>query len=322
MRTRMAGQNDEAAKGGISGTMTPSAGGLESRFGCLRRPLERDELAWLDCIRAAAVAGEKALMPLVGTAAGRTVLGRGVGGDQTIELDQVTETAMLDVFAARAPYPYLLVSEETGYAGRADARWRLVVDPVDGSLNAKRGLEPFAAAIAVSVGITMADLLLGYVRDYTRGYEYVAFRGAGPILPREPITAVPDGAVEIVLIEAGRPDRHKFCYGDLVDLDPSGTGGTLRIRQVGSLALGICLVASSVADVLVAPVPSRAVDIAAGLLVLVEAGGGAASLDGTDLWGQPLDLERRAAFVAWRPGLDGGEIASRSRKLFAPRLGC
>jgi fructose-1,6-bisphosphatase/inositol monophosphatase family enzyme len=89
----------------------------------------------------------------------------------------------------------------------------------------------------------------------------------------------------------------------------------MRVRQIGSLALSLCYVAVGVADVLVAAVRSRSVDVAAGLAILREAGGGAAALSGEDIRTQPLDLEKRCAFVAWRAGLDGAEIIRRAKHL-------
>ena len=60
-----------------------------------------------------------------------------------------------------------------------------------------------------------------------------------------------------------------------------------------------------------------AVDIAGGLLMVLESGGGAASLDGSDLWSQPLDLERRTPFVAWRRGLDAERVLTAARAILA-----
>jgi fructose-1,6-bisphosphatase/inositol monophosphatase family enzyme len=124
-----------------------------------------------------------------------------------------------------------------------------------------------------------------------------------------------DDLVEIVLFEAGRPDRHHFRYHDLSAIGAVGCSRDMRLRQIGSLALSLCYVATGVADVLVAAVRSRSVDLAAGLLILSEAGGGAVTLTGQDILQQPLDLERRSPFVAWRPGLDEDEILYRSRQL-------
>ena len=87
------------------------------------------------------------------------------------------------------------------------------------------------------------------------------------------------------------------------------------MRQIGSLALALCHLASGTGDVLFAPVPSRSVDIAGGLLMVAESGGGAASLDGSDFWAQPLDLQKRAPFVAWRRGIDAERLVREARSI-------
>jgi myo-inositol-1(or 4)-monophosphatase len=263
---------------------------------------------------------------------GRVVVGRGAGGDRTLELDRVCEAAILRELQDQDPFAYSLVSEEAGVSGPADAPWRVVVDPLDGSLNAKRGLEPFAASIAVADGYTLGDVRIAYVEDYTRPRVFRAVRGEGLLLPGSDDAAGVDGPsfggcrhetdlVEIVLLEAGRPDRHHFRYHDLSAMGAVGCTRDLRIRQIGSLALSLCYVATGVADMLVAAVGSRSVDLAAGLLILREAGGGAVTLTGEDILRQPLDLERRAPFVAWRAGLDEDEILYRSRQLRCELLG-
>jgi hypothetical protein len=121
--------------------------------------------------------------------------------------------------------------------------------------------------------------------------------------------------VEVVLLEAGRPDRHHFRYDDLSVMGAAGRSQDMRVRQIGSLALSLCYVAVGIADILVAAVRSRSVDIAAGLFILEEAGGGAATFDGYEVMLQPLDLEKRCAFVAWRRGLDATEVVRRAREL-------
>ena len=118
-----------------------------------------------------------------------------------------------------------------------------------------------------------------------------------------------------MLLEAGRPDRHRFQYRELGAIAGAGQSGDMRVRQIGSIALSLCYLATGVADVLVAAVRARSVDLAAGFLILAEAGGGVASLDDSDVWAQPLDLEKRSAFVAWRAGLDGSALVSRARGL-------
>lgn len=306
------------------------------------RPLTTLEERWLACIASMAAAGKQAALGLSGKAAARLVHGRGAGGDCTLEIDQACETAMLSVLDCQAPEPYLLLSEEAGFRGSEQAPWRLVVDPVDGSLNAKRGLAPFAASIAVARGDRLKDVEIGYVEDYTRPRSFAAVKGVGlvtavehgegpctcasqpafPVLPpgasessRPELFGCASNRVEIVLLEASRPDRHRFSYRALGELVSACSETELRVRQIGSLALSLCYVALGSADVLVAAVPSRSVDVAAGLRILVEAGGGATALADQDLWEQPLDLEKRCAFVAWRAGLDPDHLIERSKQL-------
>ena len=278
-----------------------------------------------------AAAGKEAAQPLYGTAGGRVGLGRGAGGDETLQLDLACESAIREALAAAAPEPFVLVSEEAGIVGSEDCPVRVVVDPLDGSLNAKRGLETFCASIAIAEGRTLGDTTVAYIEDYTRPRAFAAIKGSG-LLQAAPAGS-PAGAlgawqpavsdeqrfksdlVEIVLLEASRPDRHHFEYHDLSAMGAIGRSKDLRIRQLGSLALSLCYVAVGIADMLVAAVHSRSVDIAAGLLILSEAGGGAAPLTDGDLLAQELDLGRRLGFVAWRAGLHPDEIIARTREL-------
>jgi myo-inositol-1(or 4)-monophosphatase len=307
---------------------------------------------WIACAARMAAAGKVAARSLYGTAAGRTMLGQGAGGDRTLEIDRACEEAIQVVLAAEASAAYRLVSEESGISGPENAPWMVVVDPLDGSLNAKHGLEPFGASVAVARGGTLGDVAVGYVEDYTRPHAFAAVKGAGLLLAGEPIDLKDERAswtetagaraagsrpadmalvepqrfdsdlVEVVLLEAGRPDRHHFAYHDLSALAAHGRSGDMRVRQIGSIALSLCFLAIGVADILIAAVRARSVDLAAGLLILAESGGGAATLDEADIWAQPLDLEKRNAFVAWRAGLDGTEIVSRARALQQTLLFC
>ena len=296
----------------------------------MRRPLTREEEQWLTCSLHMAEAGEAAAQPLYGTLAGRTLLGQGAGGDRPMEIDRACEDSIIRALEDHAPAPYRLVSEEAGLSGTPDAPWRVVLDPLDGSLNAKRGLEPFCASIAVADGSSLGDVRVAHIQDYLRPHSFSAVRGAGLVRTRlgaPPVSEELDryrfenDLVEVMLLEAGRPDRHHFPYHELSTMGGVGRSRDMRVRQIGSLALSLCYVAVGIADVLVAAVRSRSVDIAAGLLILEEAGGCAATLSGDDMRQQPLDLEKRCAFVAWRAGLDGEEIVRRARHLEAALIG-
>lgn len=277
-------------------------------------------LAWLSCLWQMADAGEAAAVPLVGTAAGRRPLSRGGGGDITVELDRAAEVAMLSVLRDQAPAPHRVISEETGELGCA-GEWWVVVDPVDGSLNAKRGLEYYGTTLAVASGPRLCDVVVGLVADYPQEHRYVALAGCGAVSTRNVDSAGLSTNVELILTEMGRPSNAVFSFRDMGILAGAGSNSgesvpDFRVRQMGSLALSLTNTALGVGDLLFCPAHARAVDIAGGLLFLREMGGGACAVDGGRLWEQPLDLERRTPFVAWRPGLSGTVMIERSRRLW------
>ena len=280
------------------------------------RVLSENEQHWLTCFSAMGAAGREAAEGLAGTAQGRTILGRGEGGDATLEVDKKAEEAILSALKMAAPEAYGVVSEEEGGIPGPPGSALVLVDPVDGSLNAKRGLPPYCAAFALGRGGTLADVELGFVADYSRRGVHAAVKGAGfaSSLPLEGLGAE-DPRIEVLLLEAGRPHGHTFAYRDLGRLAGEAAGTEMRIRQIGSLALCLCHLSAGIADALFAPVPSRSVDVAGGFLMVAESGGGSASLDGSDLHAQPLDLAKRAPFVAWRRGIDAERLIQEARAL-------
>ncbi len=129
---------------------------------------------------------------------------RGEGGDRTLEIDAAAERA---VFAELerlhdAGARFTVVSEERGTVDYGGDGTLVIVDPIDGSLNAKRGMTHHALSIAVAEGPTMADVVFGYVYDLGAGEEWVAERGAGAQLDGERLDPAPGRAPH-----ARRPPR-------------------------------------------------------------------------------------------------------------------
>src|ERR687888_849215 len=106
---------------------------------------------------------------------------RGEGGDRTLEIDALAEDAVFAELRGLhdAGARFTVVSEERGTVDFGGDGLVVVVDPIDGSLNAKRGLPHHAVSIAVAEGPTMADVVFGFVRDFGPHEEWVAWRGEG-----------------------------------------------------------------------------------------------------------------------------------------------
>src|ERR671929_935448 len=114
---------------------------------------------------------------------------RGEGGDLTLVIDAAAEDAVfselerLHANGAR----FTAVAEERGLVDFGDPGVLVVIDPIDGSMNAKRGLTHHALSIAVADGATMADVLFGYVFDLGPGEEWRAELGGGAFLDDQPL---------------------------------------------------------------------------------------------------------------------------------------
>jgi myo-inositol-1(or 4)-monophosphatase len=244
---------------------------------------------WLELCRSA-VADVDAVLERMPTRAEREpVVGAGRGGDETTAIDQAAEEAILARVREAAG---AVVSEEIGRVGGA-ALPLVVVDPIDGSLNAKRGIPFFSLSIAVAEGDTMDDVSFGFVHDFGSREEWTANRGGGAWLNGEPLGAVrPKDEVEILSFEA---TRTSFVARDA----PKVAELAHRLRIMGSLALSLCHLAAGRVDAVCSLKPARSVDIAAAQLLCVELGLEIDLFDvGEPFGAAPLDLEQRSRVVA------------------------
>jgi myo-inositol-1(or 4)-monophosphatase len=244
---------------------------------------------WLELCRAAVEDVEAVLERMPTRAEREPVVGEGLGGDETTAIDQAAEEAILARVREAAG---AVVSEEVGRLG-GEARPLLVVDPIDGSLNAKRGIPFFSISIAVAEGETMDDVVFGFVHDFGSGEEWTARRGEGAWLDEAPLGAVrPKDEVEILSFEATRTSLVARDAPKVADL-------AHRLRIMGSLALSLCHLAAGRVDAVCSLKPARSVDIAAAQLLCLELGLAVELFDVEEPFGAaPLDLEQRSRVVA------------------------
>jgi myo-inositol-1(or 4)-monophosphatase len=220
------------------------------------------------------------------------VLRLGRGGDDTTAIDQAAEDAVVARLVALGE-DFVLVSEELGERSfGAGGPRRVVVDPIDGSVNAKRGIPFFSFSLAVAEGPTMADVVFGYVYDFGSGEEWTAERSHGAFLDGEAVGALrPKERIEILSFEGTTaPAIAEKIPGvlDLVD----------RVRVMGSLALSLCHLAAGRVDAVCSLKPARSVDVAAAQLLLTECELAIELVDDPPFAAAPLDLVTRSRCVA------------------------
>ncbi len=249
---------------------------------------------WPVVCRACGHAVAESLRGLPTRAERERVVGAGEGGDETTAVDAAAEAAVVRVLEEEVAEGFTLVSEELGERvfGDGGTGLRVVCDPIDGSLNAKRGFPLFALSLAVADGPGMEDVFFAYVLDFGTGEEWTATRGEGARLNGEPLTGPgPKDEIELCVIEATRTDLLAEAVGRFV-------GFAYRTRVFGSLALLLCHLAAGRVDAACSLKPARSVDIAAAQL-LVRERGLAIDLPEDPPFGRArLDLEARSRCVA------------------------
>lgn len=249
---------------------------------------------WLAFCQAAAADIRGVLDELPTRTEREPVLAHGVGGDETTAIDAAAENAVVARLEElhRRGEEFLLVSEELGERAFGDSATRVIVDPIDGSVNAKRGLRHFCLSIGVSTGPAMGDVVFGYLYDFGTGEEWTATKGGGAQLDGKTLGEIgPKDKVEILALEG-------TLSASVADKAEALTGYAQRFRIMGSLALSLCQLAAGRVDAVCSLRDARAVDVAAAQLVVRECGIPISFADAGPWEVAPLDTAPRSLVVA------------------------
>ena len=252
---------------------------------------------WFGAMRRA-VAVHHELFEAEPTIEGRTSYeGVGEGGDHSLVLDRRTEDAVfeeLERLHGETGASFKAISEERGEVTFGDpaSEWRVVVDPIDGSLNARRMIPSHSLSVAIASGPSMADVELAYVYEFGAREEFTARRGAGAQLGERPLELNRELGFEVVGLESAEPAR-------IVPVLEELAGEAYRVRVIGSIAITLAYVAAGRLDGMLSARPCRSVDAAAAQLLVSEAGG-TVEFAGFDLGSADLGLNARYAVMAAR----------------------
>ena len=219
------------------------------------------------------------------------VLGRGADGGPSARIDRIAEEAVFRVLDYEEASLNVL-SEEAGFIDRG-GQATLVLDPIDGTHNALRGVPAYSVSLAIGHE-RLSDVQEALVRDLVSGATYYAAKGGGALLNGSPIRVRPydpaDVLVSVYLGTNAAPDASRIA------------ARARRVRALGAASLDLCLVARGAADLYymhsaTVETKLRAVDIAGGTLIVREAGGLVLDQEGRDL-DLPLSPTARTDLVA------------------------
>jgi myo-inositol-1(or 4)-monophosphatase len=238
--------------------------------------------------------------PLIGRKEASKKYERGAGGDITMYIDRVAEDVIIRSLK-KDNINCLLISEEIGeifIGDENEARKNqlvLIIDPLDGSNNAVRGIPYSSVSIAYATGTKMNDIIGGIVLNLNTKDLYWAEKGKGAFLNNEQIHVSNLDITQKCFFELDLPRRN--LMNNLEKLAPI-IRRFYRIRILGSTALTLCQIASGNMEAFVDLQESnRLLDVAAGFLILKEAGGKIFSLEGSKI-DYDLSIDVKFPFIA------------------------
>ncbi len=247
-----------------------------------------------------------AIHPILGSKKAAEKAQRGAGGDISMQIDLIAENIVINTLE-NEKVNLLLISEELGeqYIGNKEKAIKsqnvLIIDPVDGSNNAVRGIPYCSISIAYAIGKSIKDIKKAVVLDLVSKDIYWAVKGEGAFLNDNKIHVSNLNLSDNCFYELNLPKKSAFT--NIERLKPM-IERFYRIRILGSSALTLCQVAKGSMEAFINLRDSnRIVDVAAGLLILKEANGRFFSLDGSEI-DQKLSIDLKFPFVACNANLE------------------
>ena len=230
---------------------------------------------------------------MAGTAAARQEYGIGAGGDRTVEIDRLAEETAIRHLERLHHWGagFSLLSEEIGLRDFGSPYPLVLLDPIDGSLNAKQGLPLFATMLSLLDGPLVADVSVGHVRNLISGETWDAIRGGGAFhngRPLTPLRPADPNRIEVVGMES--------APANLIEARAL-LEQALKVRILGSMALSIAHTAAGGIDVHCSTIRARVFDMTASVLMVEEVGGVATDMAGASLGGLTAGLDTRTTLL-------------------------
>lgn len=226
-----------------------------------------------------------------------------IGADDILEkgahdfvtyVDKTCERMIVDRLAAILPEAGFIAEEGTSSKKGEVYNW--IVDPLDGTTNFIHGLSPFCTSIALQEN---EEIIVGIIYDPSLDECFYAWKDGGAFLNEKPIRVSPTDNLDTALLATGFPYSDYSLLDNYINLFKWVMLNTQGVRRLGSAAIDLAYVACGRMDGFF-EYGLKPWDVAAGALIVKEAGGKVGDFSQTNTW------------------LLGGEILATNDSIFMP----
>ncbi|MGQ0376936.1 MAG: inositol monophosphatase family protein [Nitrososphaerota archaeon] len=247
----------------------------------------------IEILREASKQVYQSVKNLAGTKDAAGDFGRGAGGDISRRIDVVAEKAVLD-YLKKINFQCVVLGEECGRVELSDnPKGFVIMDAIDGSANAVRGIPFFCCSLAFATDNKLSSVTDGVVTDLHSGDMYWATKGKGALMNGKKIQvqkSLPIYKIIGVNVSGSSPELIK-------KLQPVFKSSN-HTRHLGANALELAMFARGLIDVYIdLREKIRVTDMAAGYLLVNEAGGFVLDSDLKPL-DSDLGFETKLSFIA------------------------
>lgn len=199
--------------------------------------------------------------------------------DFVTEVDRAAEAAIIDIIQTAYPQHGIL-AEESGVGGSSDAEYQWIIDPLDGTTNFIHGVPQYA----ISIGVAHRGILTqAVVFDPNRNELFIASKGGGAFLNNQRIRVSKRAKLAESLIGTGFPYRMFDHIDAYLAIFRDAAQKTAGLRRPGAASLDLAWVACGRMDGFF-ELGLSPWDMAAGSLLITEAGGLVGGLTGEPNW--------------------------------------
>ena len=210
---------------------------------------------------------------------------KGERNNLVTEYDHKSEKIIIDYIKSKFP-DHTFLAEESGYSGAESSEIRWIIDPLDGTVNYAHSLPIFSVSIAAEF---KGKVIAGVVFHPMLGELFTAAEGEGAYLNGKKLNVSSVDDLDGAFLVTGFPYNVKenpgYCLNKFVHI----VGQGIPVRRLGSAALDLCYVAAGRFDAFW-EINLKAWDVAAGILIIKEAGGKATCFDNSEYTLGGLDM--------------------------------